>query len=185
MRSATLALAGAAVLTAAGCATDSEPAASAPSSTTTVPATSTTAAAASGPIVVELGTEYDIPCSSVDSSTCMTVTFTDVREGEQCDYLQKDQAIAIDVEAAMPADADPEFISPFRSFPWSTFSSTDEFTQVQTAAACSGDSSQLNLMAEFPGGNAKGTVYLDAPADVRAIVFEPNHGEMHLLEVGN
>ena len=95
MRSATLALAGAAVLTAAGCATDSEPAASAPSSTTTVPETSTTAAATSGPIVVELGTEYEIPCSSVDSSTCMTVTFADVREGEQCDYLQEDQAIAI------------------------------------------------------------------------------------------
>lgn len=38
-------------------------------------------------------------------------------------------------------------------------------------------------MAEFPGGNAKATVYLDAPADTQAIVFQPSHGEMYVIDL--
>lgn len=47
---------------------------------------------------------------------------------------------------------------------------------------CNGDSSVLNLMDEFPGGHTKATVYIDAPQDVRAIVFEPHDGQMFLIE---
>lgn len=136
-----------------------------------------------GPKVVTLGQSIDLPCSSVDLSTCMTVTFSDARVGEPCSLYQElknDQAIALDIEVSMPATADPSFTSPFRSFPWATFSSADQYTKVRPEF-CNQDTSNLDLMAEFPGGNARGTVYLDAPADVRAVVFEPNRGQTYLI----
>lgn len=173
--------------TAVGCGTENstdaaEARTAATSSTTTTIATSTTVQN-DGPEVVEIGTEYEIPCSASDSTTCMSFTVTDVRTNVPCDSLQKDQAIAMDFEVTMPAGADSSFTSPFRSFPWSTYSSTDEFSRVQTAM-CNGDSSVLNVMAEFPGGNTKATVYLDAPADVRAVVFEPEDDQMFLIATG-
>lgn len=157
-----------------------------PPGATTIPASDPSAEAA-GPVVVTLGQAYDIPCSYVNTDTCMTVKFTEIREDEPCELygsnLKKDQAIALGVEVAMPAGADPEFTSPFRSSPWSTYSSTDQFQRVQNEF-CGNDAGALDLMAEFPGGNASAIVYLDAPADVRAVVFEPNDADTYLIETG-
>lgn len=113
----------------------------------------------------------------------MTVTFTSVEEDVPCQRplgLENDQAIALKIEASMPPTADPEFTSPFRSFPWSTLSGSDRVTRVRSEM-CNGDSSVLDLMNEFPGANAEATVYLDAPASVRAIVFEPNRTDTYLI----
>lgn len=138
-----------------------------------------------GPKVVGLGEPIEIPCSSVDPSVCMTVTFTDVRPNAACEMygqeLENDQAIALDVRAEMPTTADPEFTSPFRSFPWATFSNDNRFARSMTKG-CGGDYSSNDLMSEFPGGYAQATVYLDTPADVRAVVFEPNRGDTYLIE---
>lgn len=154
------------------------------STSTRTPAQATTAEADNEPVVVTLGKPYDIHCSSVTTETCMTVTFTRAQADVPCEIaglgLSKDQAIALDIEASMPADAKREYTSPFRSFPWRTISNTSQFTTVQSEI-CNGDSSKLDLMAEFPGGNAKGTIYLDAPADVRAVVFEPKSDQVFLI----
>ncbi|HJC29341.1 MAG TPA: hypothetical protein H9759_08085 [Candidatus Dietzia intestinipullorum] len=185
MRKRLIVLSAAVLCAAAGCATDDSTDAAEATTATTSSATTATSATAQndGPEVVEIGTEHEIPCSASDATTCMTFTVTDVRTNVPCDSLQKDQAIAMDFEVTMPAGADSLFTSPFRSFPWSTYSSTDEFNRAQTAM-CNGDSSVLNVMAEFPGGNTKATVYLDAPTDVRAVVFEPEDDQMFLIETG-
>jgi hypothetical protein len=116
----------------------------------------------------------------------MTVTFTDIRPDVPCEMsgqtLENDRAIAIDVRAEMPTTVDPEFHSPFRSFPWSTFSSDNRFTGVMEKG-CGGDYSSNDLMNEFPGGYAEATVYLDVPADVRSVVFEPDRDTTYLIEV--
>lgn len=185
-----LAIATAATIALAGCASESEgtdytplpPPPGARTDVTLAPATPEPA----GPKVVAIGEPISIPCSPVDRSVCMTVTFTDVRPGAACEMygqeLENDQAIALDVRAEMPTTVDPTFTSPFRSFPWSTFSSDNRFTKAMNKG-CGGDYSSNDLMNEFPGGYAEATVYLDTLADVRAVVFEPNNGDTYLIEI--
>lgn len=48
---------------------------------------------------------------------------------------------------------------------------------------CNGDSSQLDLMQEFPGYSALGTAYLPVPEDASEVHFESDNEPLFVVNI--
>jgi hypothetical protein len=158
----------------------SAPATTSARATATVPTTTGRPAA----VVTGEGEPFEVYCSSRSDVPCMTVTISNIRWGEPCDryaqYLKNGNILALDVVTEVPDSVTSEFTSPFRSFPWSVRSSDGQVSKVQNELC---DSSALDVMQEMPGSRASATIYLDAPADVDAVVFDARNTPLQIFEV--
>ncbi|WP_346076781.1 hypothetical protein [Gordonia cholesterolivorans] len=114
----------------------------------------------------------------------MTLKLTDLNLNAECSdsYRPADRYVALTFAAEMPADASPEFTSPFRSFPWSGVAG-NRAVEVEPSVTCPG-SSQLNLMKEFPGLTADGTVVLGVPQGTTEVRFAAHHRPLFRVAVG-
>lgn len=129
--------------------------------------------------VLEAGDSFDVPCSSVDQTTCMTVKIAETDSNGTCSTYEGNiggRFVVLELEATMPEDADPDFTSPFRQSPWRASTTGNEISSVYTEGMCEGGETILNLMDEFPGYSAKGTAYIEVEDDVDVIHFDINSG---------
>lgn len=139
------------------------------------------------PVTLSVGESVDVPCSMYleAEGDCMSLTLTDIVPHAACpeSYGHSGRFISLSFEATMPDSADPEFSSPFRSFPWSVVTSSNQKSSVMDESMCNGDSSQLDLMQEFPGYSALGTAYLPVPEDASEVHFESDNEPLFVVNV--
>lgn len=144
------------------------------SNTSSVIATSSSSEKAA-PSKLKAGDSFDVPCSSTDETTCMTVEVLEIKRIDTCSEFEsspEEDVIALNLKASMDEGAPEDFTSPFRSFPWKYSTPDKSIARVDTETMCNGDSSYLNLMDEFPGYSAEGTAYLKVSNDADVIHFE-------------
>lgn len=162
--------------------TTSAPTTSAP--TTTTPTTTTVPPNSHGNIDLRVGETFTVPCDYTAETECMQITFTSVKRGVACNIPvpKKGAVLAVGVEAkTLTSAAVTDFFSPFRSFPWSAITLDGEIIGISNELLC--DSTKLNLMKEVPGTTAKATIYFDSSADFSSLVFQPHHGTKYELQV--
>lgn len=140
------------------------------------------------PVTLNVGDSIEIPCSmySSDDGTCMTLTLTDADPNATCSGYgaTPGRYVALTFDASMPADADPEFTSPFRSFPWSVVTADNRVTNADTDVACESSASILDLKAEFPGYSAIGTAWLPVPDNATEVLFDVSQETIFTVPLG-
>ncbi|WP_245533809.1 hypothetical protein [Corynebacterium lubricantis] len=105
----------------------------------------------------------------------MTIEIADIDPDAECktyDNSAEGRFIALELEATMPENADPEFTSPFRRSPWRASTTEGEISAVDPEVACEGGETILNLLDEFPGYSATGTAFIAVQDNVDLIHFE-------------
>lgn len=126
------------------------------------------------------GDSFEVPCSTLDSTSCMTVDIVSINAQATCatyEGAEPGRFVALEFTASMPEDADTDFTSPFRTMPWSVSTNDGEISRSDTEIHCDGADSYLNLMDEFPGYSATGTAYLPVPDNADLVHFEVADGD--------
>lgn len=140
------------------------------------------------PVTLNVGDSVEVPCSmySPEDGTCMTLTLTEVNPNAACSssYADPGRYVALTFDASMPADADSDFSSPFRSSPWSVITSENRMTTADTEVSCGDTATYLDLMAEFPGYTASGTAWLSVPDDTAEVHFEVSRDHLFSVPLG-
>lgn len=133
----------------------------------------------SEPVKLSVGDSVEVPCSmyALEEGDCMTLTLTDMNTTATCSdsYSPSGRYVTLTFEASMPADADSDFSSPFRSSPWSVATEDNQMTGTDEEVGCDLDRNHLDLMAEFPGYSATGTSWLPVPDNAAEVFFEVSH----------
>ncbi|WP_149029357.1 hypothetical protein [Corynebacterium halotolerans] len=138
------------------------------------------------PVTLNVGDSVDVPCSmySPEDGTCMTLTLTEVNSQAVCpESNHVGRFVSLAFEATMPADADSDFTSPFRSFPWSATTTDGRMTGVMPESYCNGAGTHSDLRAEFPGYSAIGTSFLPVPDNVAEVHFESDHENLFIVPI--
>lgn len=140
------------------------------------------------PVTLNPGDSVEVPCSmyAPEDGTCMTLTLTEVNPNAICSssHVEPGRYVALTFDASMPANADPDFSSPFRSSPWSVTTDDKRKTQVRSEVTCDLSSNHLDLKTEFPGYSASGTAWLPVPDNVSEAHFEVSRDHLFSVPLG-
>lgn len=139
------------------------------------------------PVTLNVGGFVEVPCSmySLDEGMCMTLTLTEVNPQAVCpESNHPGRFVSLSFDASMPTNADPDFTSPFGSFPWSAITADGRKTSIMPESYCNGGATHGDLRDEFPGYSASGTAYLPVPDNVVEVHFESDHEHLFSAPIG-